>query len=159
MDKDHEHRASANRIRAEVLSNAIELEDSLTEALGYLYVPKEENFYRDQLISDVLTELTFDKKIKLFKKFVDFYPEFFSKYPVVKKLHEIRETRNQLAHRATRWRSPFEYEALDPNKLDFLKVGRNNFEFSLNDLEVYIEECKFLSFYVYDGVSQILNIK
>lgn len=159
MDKNNlNHKESANRLRAEVLSNAIELEDSLTEALGYLYIPKKEEFYRDKLISDILSDLTFDKKIKLFKSFVQSYPEVFNDYPkIINKLNKIRETRNQMAHRATRWPSPFDYKPIDSNKLDFLKVGKNTFEFSINDLEIYIKECKFLSFYIYECVSRLIN--
>ena len=157
MDENISHKENANRIRAEVLSSAIELEDSLTDALSYLYVPKNQEYYRYNLVSDILSELTFDKKIRLFKKFVNIYPEFFSEYPVIRELNKIREIRNQLAHRASHSQSPFDIEPLDSNRIDFLKTGKDKFEFSIDNLEEYIKNCKFFSFYIYGGVNKITN--
>ena len=145
-------RDNANLIRAEVIQNAIEVEDMVTEALGYLYTPDRNEFSAQILINDVLADLTFDKKIKLIKKFVDLYPENFSHCPnIIRQLNEIRETRNQLAHRAISLPWVFGEDDIDTNNYnslfkryvdwkescDFHKPGKQTFTFTLKELEEY----------------------
>ncbi len=143
MDK----KSSENKIRAEVIANAINVEDNLTEVLSYLYSSDE--LYRYQLLEDILAELTFDKKIRLFEKFVKMMPETVKDYPkLINELNHIRNVRNQMAHRTTS-NLPFFEEANKPNSVRFLKHGKSDFSFSVEESEEYVKNCSFLKFYVF----------
>ena len=143
MDK----KSSENKIRAEVIGCAINVEDNLTEVLSYLYSSDE--LYRYQILGDILAELTFDKKIRLFEKFVKMMPETIEDYPkLIKSLNHIRNVRNQMAHR-TASNSPFFQEPDEPNTVRFLKHGKSDFSFSIEEAEEYVEVCNFLKSYVF----------
>ena len=101
--KENQIRENANKIRAEIIGKAIEVEDALTLTLGYLYCPLRKSQYVYLLVEDILTDLTFEKKIKIFKKFVTSFPSSFShQAEIMNYLNEIREKRNNLAHRNIR---------------------------------------------------------
>lgn len=85
---------NADKIRAEVISSALDVEDAITLALGHCYCPNEgENeAIIDRLIEDVLADLSFEKKIKLYKRFIDRLPDLPS--GIIPQLNDIREKRN-----------------------------------------------------------------
>ncbi|MDP2089483.1 MAG: hypothetical protein Q8J84_08800 [Flavobacteriaceae bacterium] len=143
MDK----KLSENKIRAEIIGGAINVEDNLTEILSYLYSSDE--LYRYQILKDILAELTFDKKIRLFEKFVKMMPETIEDYPkLIKELNHIRNVRNQMAHRTTSNFPIFE-EHDKPNTVRFLKYGKEDFSFSIEESEQFVKDCNFLKYYVF----------
>ena len=119
--KEKTIRDNGNLIRAEVIQNALQVEDILTEALGLLYAPDRNEYAARTLIEEILSDLTFDKKIKLFKKYVDIFSEEFNHCPnIIKQLNNIRDTRNQLAHRTLSFPWIFDENEIDNNDYDTL---------------------------------------
>lgn len=166
-------RDNVNKIRAEVIGYAIEVEDALTEALGYLYCQSEDSFYVQLLINDILSDLTFDKKIKIFKKFVDLSAESFSHCKsILKDLNEIRELRNQLAHRTISFPWIFDENDIDINGYNFLtkeyidwkekckfhKAGKDDFTFNVKDLENYKSLCEWTKTSIYIALNKLLSL-
>ncbi len=164
-------RDNANKIRAEIIGYAIEVEDALTEDLGTLYCPDRKSIYVTLLINDIISELTFDKKIKIFKKFVNLSPESFDhQTSIIKDLNEIREKRNQLAHRKLSFPWVFDENDIDENdfnfltkeyinwkeKCDFDKAGKETFSFSVKELEEYKSLCKWTKTSIYLALNNLL---
>jgi hypothetical protein len=157
------NKENANKIRAGVISSALEVEDALTLVLGHWYCPsdKDNEMVTNRLVEDVLADLTFDKKIKLFKGFVDNFPEEFPT-SLIKDLNDIRETRNQMAHRV--FHDPSEmaefYPELDLeslNEFHFLKIGKTSFTFTLADLGKYEQLCRDIKYLIYFSADKIVR--
>jgi hypothetical protein len=166
-------RDNANKIRANVIGYAIEVEDALTEALGYLYCPDKESYYVQWLINDIFVDLTFDKKIKLFKKFFDLSNDSFNhQKAIIKDLNEIREKRNQLAHRGIAFPWVFDEDDIDDNgyniltqefvnwreSCDFHKAGRGVFTFTVRELESYKILCKKTKMSIYIALHKLIDL-
>ena len=155
------NKENADRMRAQVISSALAIEDALTLVLGHWYCPHEADneMVTNRLVEEVLVDLPFEKKIRLFKGFVDDFPsEFPSEF--IKELHKIREIRNQMAHRI--FNDPGEMADFFPErnleKLDsfqFLKIGKSHFSFTLEDLEKYVKLCSDLRYIIYFSASKI----
>ena len=170
--KEKTIRENANKIRAEVIGYAIEVEDLLTDALGYLYCPSKNSFYVQLLINDILSDLTFDKKIKTFKKFVDMSPDSFNyQRTIIKDLHKIREIRNQLAHSNISFPWIFDENDIDENdyniqtkeyvdwkeKCDFQKAGKETLTFTVKKLENYKSLCELTKTSICFGLNNLLS--
>jgi len=156
--KEETIRNNANKIRAEILGHAIEVEDLLTEALGHIYCPTNNKFYVHRIVQDILTDLTFDRKIRIFKKFVELLSESFDHdKKIIENLNLIREKRNQLAH--SNLLLPWIFDENDLNEdgynfltkeyknwkesCEFTKAGKNTFTITVKELENYKRLCEF----------------
>lgn len=170
--KESTIRENANKIRAEIIGSAIEVEDALTEALGYLYCASRDSFHVHLLIDDILSDLTFDKKIKTFKKFVDLSPESFEhRKTLLRDLNEIREKRNQLAHRGISFPWIFDENDIDENgynfltkeyidwkeKCEFHKAGKSPFTFTVAELKNYKNLCELVKISIYVALNKLLT--
>lgn len=143
--KEQQIKDNAKQMRAVVLTHAIEVEDMLTEALGYFYSETRSTFSVYRLLEDLLTDLTFDKKIKLFKKFVDLVPEYFELRPsIIKDLYHIKDVRNQMAHRTTFVPWIMEDEPDWKEKVSFTKPGKTGFTFTVDELADYKNLCEYV---------------
>ena len=151
------------RIRAGVINSALEVEDALTLVLGGFYNPTASfhDLFINRLVADVLSDLTFDKKIKLFTGFVN---EFDSSLRGVSQiLNKIREIRNQLAHRTYYDSREMEllFELVEPKSEDdkfiFEKIGKPGFTFTLDDLREYQEMCHDVTNQIYIVANEIIK--
>lgn len=87
------------KIRGLILEYQLEVEQALEELLSYIIIPDHNNYNRLTLLSDILTELTFNKKIRLLKKYKYAFDKDIENYPnIFKDLNEVREIRNNIAH-------------------------------------------------------------
>lgn len=163
-------RENANKIRAEILGFAIDVEDTLTEAIGHLYTRSGSP---TNLINDILVDLTFSKKINIFSKFVKQYPEFFSRQPnLIRDLNEIREKRNIIAHRTLSVPWMYDENDMDNDEIDYLTKeiidwktkcdfmkGDKFISLTLQDLENFKNLCSHLSMNIHRGFVDILNLR
>lgn len=140
-------RDSANLIQASVINNAQNIEDTLTIILGHLYSPNklDNQIIINRLAKDVLVELSFDRKINLFKGFVNEFPALIPK-TIINDLHKIRQTRNQLAHRSfldpTEVRAPGDEIIMKDGEFIFDKIGKEDLVFKLEDLDKFEKLCR-----------------
>lgn len=168
-EKERIIRDNANKMRAEILGFAIEVEDTLTVALCNLYSKS----HSADLINDIIVDLTFSKKINIFSKFVKEHPEFFLLQPnLIRDLNEIREKRNVIAHRtlSVPWmiaEDDFDDEEIDylsksisdwETKCEFMKGGKY-ITLSLEDLEIFKKLCFQLSMNIHNGHIEILKLR
>lgn len=161
-------RQNAKRIRAEILCDAIDIEDILTRALGDLYT---KSVSADRLIHDLIIDLTFAKKINLFSKFVKEYPQFFAMGPtIIRDLNEVREKRNIIAHRVLSVPWFWEKDEFEEDDNDYVNNEIKEWEtkcefkksdtvtsFTLTDLESFRHFCSKLYFDIHTGVVSILD--
>ncbi|MCK5401015.1 MAG: hypothetical protein KAJ28_05220 [Flavobacteriaceae bacterium] len=154
------------------MNSALEVENVLTESIGFLYSNRKDNFSHYKLVEDIIADLTFDKKIKILKKNIDFEFGVFKKYnSIIKDLNKIREIRNQIAHRNISYPWIFDENDIDENdynfltekyidwkeKCDFQKPGKDDFSFSLEDLENYQKKCELIIVILRVGISELLS--
>jgi hypothetical protein len=136
----------AQLMRSSVINSAQNIEDTLTIILGHWYSPSKSDceIIVNRLTKEVLVELSFDKKIKLFESFVDEFPTLFPK-TIVSDLNKIRTTRNQLAHRTfldpTQIREPGDEIIMKEGEFIFDKIGKSDFIFKLDDLDKFEKLC------------------
>lgn len=157
-------------MRSEILSFAIDVEDVLTEAIGQLYT---QSGSADNLINDILVDLTFAKKINIFSKFIKQYPQFFTRQPnIIRDLNEIREKRNIIAHRtlSVPWilsddmRDDEEIYYLTKKLIDwktkceFIK-GDKFISLTLQDLDEFKNICAHASMNIHRGFVDIINLR
>ena len=150
----------------------MEVENVLTEPIGFLYSNRNDSLSRYKLIDDIIANLTFDKKIKILKKNIDIEFGVFKKYnTIVKDLNEIREIRNQIAHRNISYPWIFGEDHIDENnynfltekyidwkeKCDFQKPGKDYFSYSLTDLNQYQKKCELLILVLRVGLAELLS--
>ena len=161
-------RENANKMRAEIIAHSIDVEDILTEALGNLYVYPKQPY---NLINDIIVDLTFAKKINIFSKFVKEYSQFFTKHPtIIRDLHEVREKRNIIAHRALDIPFFLDETELDKEDYDYLSKkliewrtscefvkGGKSYSFTLTELEEFKVLCVRLMRYIHTGFVSIIS--
>lgn len=172
MSKKNTIEKNAREIRGGILNSALEVENVLTESIGFLYSDRKNEFSHYKLVEDIIADLTFDKKIKILKKNIDFEFGIFKKYNnVITELNKIREIRNQIAHRNISFPWAFGEEDIEENdfnfltekyvdwkeKCDFGKPGRDDFTFSLKDLEDYQKKCELMIMILRVGVAELLS--
>jgi len=165
---------NASEIRGGILNSALEVENELTESIGYLYSKRNDEFSHFKLVEDIISDLTFDKKISILKKSIDFDFGIFKKYKsIIKDLNDIKEIRNQIAHRNISYPWIFDEDDIDENdynfltknyvdwkeKCDFQKHGKENFSFSLADLESYQKKCELIIIILRVGVGELISTK
>ncbi len=165
---------NAREIRGGILNSALEVENVLTESIGFLYSNKNNPFSHSKLVEDIISDLTFDKKIKILKKNIDFESGIFKEYnSIITDLNNIRETRNQIAHRNISFPWIFGESDIDENnfnfltekyvdwkeKCDFGKPGKDDISLSLEDLENYQKKCEMLIIILRVGISEMLYPK
>lgn len=163
---------NAREIRGGILNSALEVENVLTESIGFLYSDRNDDFSHYRLIEDILADLTFDKKIKLLKKNIDFEFGTFKRYnSIIKSLDEIRQIRNQIAHRKISFPWLFNESDIDENdynvlteeyidwkeKCDFEKSGKDDFSFTLEELKDYQKKCELIIVILRIGTSELLS--
>ena len=172
MSKKKTIEKNAKEIRGGILNSALEVENVLTESIGFLYSNRNDSFSHFRLIEDIIADLTFDKKIKILKKNIDFEFGIFKKYnSIINDLNKLREIRNQIAHRNISYPWVFDENDIDENdynfltknyiywkeKCDFSKPGKDDFSFSLEELEKYQKKCELIIIILRVGVSELLS--
>lgn len=173
MSRRKQIEENARIIRGGILNSALEVENVLTESIGYLYSDNVDFLYY-RLIEDIIADLTFDKKIRLLKKNIDFSFGVFQKHnSIIQDLHKIKEKRNQIAHRNLSFPWSFGESDLDENdfnfltekyvdwkeKYDFQKPGKQDFSFTLEDLKKYEKKCELVIVLLRVGTSELLHRK
>ena len=172
MNKKKLIEKNAKEIRGGILNSALEVENVLTESIGFLYSDKTNEFSRYKLVEDIIADLTFDKKIKILSKNIDFEFGIFNEYKsLIKDLNDIRQTRNQIAHRNISYPWIFDENDIDENNFNFLtenyadwkekcsfeKPGKDDFSFSFKDLENYQKKCELIIIILRVGISELLS--
>ena len=172
MNKKETIENNAKIIRGGILNSALQVENVLTESIGFLYSNREKEYSPFRLIEDIIADLTFDKKIKILKKNLDFSFGVFKKYNgIIKDLNEIREIRNQIAHRHISYPWIFGECDIDENDYNFLtkkyidwkgncdfeKPGKEDFSFTLNDLKKFEQKCELIVVILRVGISELLS--
>ena len=153
-------RDTAHLMRASVIDSAQNIEDTLTIILGHWYSPSKSDYeiIVNRLSKEVLVELSFDKKIKLFESFVDEFPSLFPK-SIVSDLNKIRTTRNQLAHRTfldpTQIRAPGDEIIMKEGEFIFDKIGKSDFIFKLEDLDKFEKLCSQTSMEIFNSAAKV----
>lgn len=161
MDKKEKNKVK--EIRTEVLSSSLRIEDTLVYSLARLYSsPNSKRLYIDNLEDDIFVDLTFDKKIKIFKKsfkYIEINIELTKE--VNRQLYRIKEIRNNVIHREHRYY--YFLEALNTSQgndsvnVNFEKKGKKNFSFSIEELKEYKILCKNVEQNIYSILNEILD--
>ena len=155
MRNNREKIELAHRMRGEVISWALDVEDALTYALGYLYSPLDgsdvvHEFLSAKMADDLIADMAFERKIQLLEK--AFEREDYNaanRKLTIKTLNHIRTVRNQFAHRPfSAWRYESEFSNIinpDDEPADtvtFHKSGREDLRFSESELSEYKALCE-----------------
>jgi len=155
-----------NRMRAEVIGTACDIENVLADALAHLYCPSKHDTYVPLLAADVFSDLTFEKKITLFCKFLKVLFSESEIKTISKELHYIRETRNQFAHRVLHVpNKEFLTLMVDSgikegdvkDSIVFYKHGKKDFQFSQDDLNEFKRIAKSYGSQLYVLTNEILR--